>query len=224
MKHVQVLQSKDDKTEARGTLKSSPDCYTEYANQPSSSKTRSFINALNVFEKISFSRSKRKDDSNLLLKFQKDKKNISNPYNLHPVEIRPSTAIDKPPITFQPYVSVRDSLTWEALQFMRGIMDECTHLGNFSVPVDPSLIIIVAADDDGYMPRDGVIPLTDLWPNSELRTLNNGHITAFLFNQQVFRNAIKDAFDKTIKKYYSERIPIHSMDKENLKQRIHIQS
>lgn len=29
----------------------------------------------------------------------------------------------------------------EALQFMRGIMDECTHLSNFSVPYDTSLII-----------------------------------------------------------------------------------
>lgn len=29
----------------------------------------------------------------------------------------------------------------EALQFMRGVMDECTHLGNFSVPYDTSLII-----------------------------------------------------------------------------------
>ncbi|XP_047511815.1 protein ABHD18 isoform X2 [Pieris napi] len=29
----------------------------------------------------------------------------------------------------------------EALQFMRGIMDECTHLSNFSVPFDTSLII-----------------------------------------------------------------------------------
>lgn len=29
----------------------------------------------------------------------------------------------------------------ETLQFMRGIMDECTHLSNFSVPFDTSLII-----------------------------------------------------------------------------------
>ncbi|KAL7646588.1 UNVERIFIED_CONTAM: hypothetical protein RMT77_001839 [Armadillidium vulgare] len=226
LKQVQVLQSKDSKkSEAKESLKSSSEYSVEYANQVSSSKPRSFINALNVLEKISFSKLKRKDNnSNLLLKFKKDKENISNPHNWHPVEIRPSTAKDKPPITFQPYVSVRDSLTWEALQFMRGIMDECTHLGNFDVPVDTSLIIIVAANDDGYMPRNGVIPLTDLWPNSELRTLNNGHITAFLFNQQVFRNAIKDAFDKTIKKYYSEKIPIHVVDKENLKQRIQIQS
>jgi len=28
---------------------------------------------------------------------------------------------------------------------MRGVMDECTHLGHFSPPVDPSLIIVVTA-------------------------------------------------------------------------------
>jgi len=29
---------------------------------------------------------------------------------------------------------------------MRRIMDECTHIKNFSVPVDPELIIVVAAE------------------------------------------------------------------------------
>lgn len=29
----------------------------------------------------------------------------------------------------------------EAMQFMRGVMDECTHLSNFSIPFDTSLII-----------------------------------------------------------------------------------
>lgn len=35
-------------------------------------------------------------------------------------------------------------LNWrqrEAMQFMRGVMDECTHLSNFSIPYDTSLII-----------------------------------------------------------------------------------
>ncbi|KAH7954935.1 hypothetical protein HPB49_023028 [Dermacentor silvarum] len=36
----------------------------------------------------------------------------------------------------------------EALNFMRGIMDECTHLENFSRPVDPSLAVCVTATRD----------------------------------------------------------------------------
>ena len=31
----------------------------------------------------------------------------------------------------------------EAYNFMRGIMDECTHLANFPVPVDPELVLSV---------------------------------------------------------------------------------
>lgn len=80
------------------------------------------------------------------------------------------------------------SLQKEATDFMVGVMDECTHLGNFSTPVDPSLIIIVAAQEDAYIPRNGVIPLDELWPGSEVRYLQNrGHIAAFLLNNDVFR-------------------------------------
>ena len=74
-----------------------------------------------------------------------------------------------------------------ALHFMRGVMDECTHLGNYSMPVDTSLIIIVAGKSDAYIPRDNVLSLQELWPGSELRLIDSGHISAFLFNQDVFR-------------------------------------
>ena len=73
------------------------------------------------------------------------------------------------------------------MHFMQGVMDECTHLANFSIPVDPSLIIIVVARSDAYVPRDNVVGLQDLWPGCELRYLNSGHISAFLFSQHDFR-------------------------------------
>ena len=50
-----------------------------------------------------------------------------------------------------------------------GLMDECTHLGNYSVPMDPELIEIVAAEFDAYQPRRGVKPLDQLWPGSNIR-------------------------------------------------------
>jgi hypothetical protein len=74
-----------------------------------------------------------------------------------------------------------------ALNFMRGVMDECTHLGNFSIPVDPTLVIIAMAKHDAYMPRNNLIGLHELWPGSELRELDSGHIAAFLFKQKAFR-------------------------------------
>ncbi|KAJ1521080.1 hypothetical protein ONE63_002786 [Megalurothrips usitatus] len=87
--------------------------------------------------------------------------------------------------------TVRDR---EAIQFMRGIMDECTHLKNFSVPVDTSLIIAICATEDGYVPRDGVTHLADVWPGAEVRYINTGHVGAYLLHQTAFRQAIKDGF------------------------------
>lgn len=94
----------------------------------------------------------------------------------------------------------------KALNFMRGIMDECTHLGNFTPPVDPSLSIVVTAQHDAYVPRDGVKSIRELWDGCEVRYIDSGHITAFLFNHGEFRKAIVDAFDKTAQKYYGNSI------------------
>lgn len=66
----------------------------------------------------------------------------------------------------------------EALQFMRGMMDECTHLKNFSIPYDTSLITAVCAKDDAYVPREGCSSLEDIWPGSE--GFSNNHFFLFL--------------------------------------------
>ncbi|KAJ8878327.1 hypothetical protein PR048_018904 [Dryococelus australis] len=75
----------------------------------------------------------------------------------------------------------------EALQFMRGIMDECTHLRNFDVPVDTSLIIAVCASKDAYVPREGCTDLADIWPGADVRYVNAGHVTAYLLYKHTFR-------------------------------------
>jgi len=73
------------------------------------------------------------------------------------------------------------------LHFMRGIMDECTHIGNFSKPVDTSLVIVVVAKSDAYVPRNSVKGVDELWPGTEVRYLDSGHISAYLLKQSVFR-------------------------------------
>lgn len=93
----------------------------------------------------------------------------------------------------------------EVLDFMRGIMDECTHLGNFSVPVDPGLVIIVVGKSDAYVPRDSVLSLTELWPGAEVRYIDSGHISAFLFKQGEFRYFILKRIEDTLQ-YYRQRI------------------
>lgn len=91
----------------------------------------------------------------------------------------------------------------EAVHFMRGIMDECTHLKNYDVPVDPELIFIVAAENDAYQPRHSVIPLPDIWPKSNIRYIGEGHIKSYLFHQHIFRQAIYDSLDRLTEKYHS---------------------
>ncbi|EFB27964.1 hypothetical protein PANDA_011201, partial [Ailuropoda melanoleuca] len=81
----------------------------------------------------------------------------------------------------------RNNLQKESLIFMKGVMDECTHVANFSVPVDPSLIIVVQAKEDAYIPRTGVRSLQEIWPGCEIRYLEGGHISAYLFKQGLFR-------------------------------------
>ncbi|XP_068596389.1 protein ABHD18 [Brachionichthys hirsutus] len=95
----------------------------------------------------------------------------------------------------------RTSLHRESVGFMKGVMDECTHMANFSVPVDTSLIIVVQAKEDAYVPRTGVLSLRDIWPECEVRYLSGGHISAYLFKQNVFRQAIYDTFNRFCLKY-----------------------
>jgi hypothetical protein len=52
--------------------------------------------------------------------------------------------------------SVRDRGLIEVFEFMHLLMDECTHLLNYDVPVDTSLIRVVSAKNDAYVLRDGV--------------------------------------------------------------------
>lgn len=90
----------------------------------------------------------------------------------------------------------------DTFNFMRGIMDECTHLGNFSQPIDPSLAIIINAKHDGYVPSQGVIPLTKIWPGSEVRYLDRGHVSAIMFDMDEFRRAIADSLHLNAVKHY----------------------
>ncbi|XP_014478918.1 PREDICTED: uncharacterized protein C4orf29 homolog isoform X2 [Dinoponera quadriceps] len=89
----------------------------------------------------------------------------------------------------------------EALQFMRGIMDECTHLKNFEVPIDTELIIAVCAKDDAYVPRDHCMSLETIWPGIEIRYIDAGHVSAYILHQKVFRSTIAESIQRSLKKY-----------------------
>ena len=95
-----------------------------------------------------------------------------------------------------------DSLHREAVYFMRGIMDECTHLRNYDVPLDTSLIYIVVAENDAYQPREGIAALPDIWPGAKIQYIEGkGHVLSYLTRQNVFRNAIYSCIDSYVEKY-----------------------
>ena len=106
----------------------------------------------------------------------------------------------------------------DVVDFMRGVMDECTHLGNFSRPVDPELASIISASWDGYVPQTNLIPLTELWPGSTHKVLNCGHVAAIVWYLNVFRKAIVDSLELQAVKYYGTsllNVPKEDRKREN---------
>jgi len=99
----------------------------------------------------------------------------------------PMTGVCLLPVPKHPLFSDNKWREHEALQFMRGIMDECTHLKNFEVPIDTELIIAVCARNDAYVPRDHCMSLETIWPGAEIRYIDAGHVSAYLLHQKVFR-------------------------------------
>uniref|UniRef100_A0A6B2E702 Protein ABHD18 n=1 Tax=Phlebotomus kandelakii TaxID=1109342 RepID=A0A6B2E702_9DIPT len=105
----------------------------------------------------------------------------------------------------------------EALQFMRGVMDECTHLKNFSVPCDTSLIIAVCAKDDAYVPREDCSSLEEIWPGAEVKYLDAGHVSAYVLHQKLFRSCIIEAFERAKKLYAPSVDTSNSLSSEECK-------
>ncbi|KAF8560807.1 hypothetical protein P879_08641 [Paragonimus westermani] len=99
----------------------------------------------------------------------------------------------------------------EVSQFMRELLDYFTHLGNFSPIVEPRLVLAVAAEQDAYIPRHGVIPLNELYPGAEIRLLpQSGHVGAYLRNAiwtRDFRQAITDCLNRQVELCHNESGP-----------------
>lgn len=64
------------------------------------------------------------------------------------------------------YSERKPGISMEVVEFMHLLMDECTHMLNFDMPVDTSLVRVIAAKDDAYVLRDGVNDFPSLWPGS----------------------------------------------------------
>jgi len=81
---------------------------------------------------------------------------------------------------------------------MRLVMDEFTSLEFYARPVDSNLsnALFIACTNDGYVLREGIPDMNDLWPGCQVRFIPYGHITAFLFNQTVFLHAVAEMLQR----------------------------
>ncbi|XP_061164774.1 protein ABHD18-like [Saccostrea echinata] len=84
----------------------------------------------------------------------------------------------------------------EILDFMWEVMEEFTHLGNYSSPVDTSIILSLVAESDAYIPRDNVMTHQDLWPGSKVKVIPGGHVSSVVSSRHLFRQAIVECLEK----------------------------
>lgn len=183
----------------------------------SENKCNSFVSPIAGVEEAQY-----KNVTNIDVKCQSDSDSDSSnegKLSLEKVDVKKSrnlTEITMDVLASIPYLSTKSKakkiditkIHWrdrEALQFMRGVMDEFTHLSNFTVPYDTSLIIAVCAKNDAYVPRDDVGSLEDIWPGAEVRFIDTGHVAAYVLHHSLFRSCIKEGFERSRKKWKNGR-------------------
>ena len=106
------------------------------------------------------------------------------------------------------YGKMKDEDKVTAGHFMRCLMDECTHMANYSAPLDTELVDIVTAEYDAYQPRGAaeVRSLESCYPGCRVTAIPEGHVRAYLLYQHVFRQAVYRVIDKMVSKYGCEGV------------------
>jgi hypothetical protein len=81
---------------------------------------------------------------------------------------------------------------------MRLLLDEFTSLTNYACPPESNIsnALFIVCDNDGYVLRDGIPHMKDVWPGCLIRSIPYGHISAFLFNQSVFYHAVAEMLQR----------------------------
>ncbi len=81
---------------------------------------------------------------------------------------------------------------------MRLLMDEFTSLDNYARPIQSNIsnAMFIVCTNDGYILRDGIPDMNDVWPGCLVRFIPYGHISAFIFNQSVFVHAVAEMLQR----------------------------
>ncbi|CAF0810744.1 unnamed protein product [Rotaria sordida] len=95
---------------------------------------------------------------------------------------------------------------------MRLIMDEFTSLDNYSRPVESNIpnAMFIIGTNDGYVLRDGIPDMNDVWPGCLVRYIPYGHISGFLFSQSVFQHAVAEMLQRQQPNVKLKKSPITS--------------
>ncbi|CAF2984431.1 unnamed protein product [Rotaria sp. Silwood2] len=93
---------------------------------------------------------------------------------------------------------------------MRLLMDEFTSLHNYSRPIQSNIsnAMFIACTYDGYVLRDGIPHMNDVWPGVHIRYIPHGHVSAFLFNQSGFHHAVAEMLQRQQPNVKLKRSPI----------------
>ena len=87
-------------------------------------------------------------------------------------------------------------VTRDTMDYMDYILYQLTHLENFSHPELNAAVIFVCANHDSYVPMNNVKSPADIWTDSEMRSIDCGHVMGVLRYQKTFRDAIRDALSR----------------------------
>eukprot|EP00897_Mesotaenium_endlicherianum_P006420 jgi/Mesen1/5806/ME000293S04958 len=71
-----------------------------------------------------------------------------------------------------------------------------TDVTRFPPPKNARAAIFVAARHDGYVPTHSVLALHNSWPGSEIRWVDGGHVSSFIFQHKSFQSAIRDGLSR----------------------------
>ncbi len=116
----------------------------------------------------------------------------------HPRAVAPLAAADSPREVYVDAV-LSHAVAWEALgDGARGRLADV--LGRAATTARPALphgrtAVLVAAEQDGYVPLSATRRIADHWPGAELRVVTGGHASLHR-RRAIHVAAIKDAFDR----------------------------
>lgn len=99
--------------------------------------------------------------------------------------------------------ALKQSVDWEALrrdlpqeadvEVWLGKLLETGDIRRRPAPADASAAVLLAAEEDGYVPAYSARILQSHWPSAKTRWIKSGHVGAVLFHLDQYRAAIVDA-------------------------------